>query len=481
MDGAEPLSGMLSPADIAVGGAPEAGPEAGGSPVTIRESGWTVTASLPGRTQRQEWATLAFMSKHKHHASTEPQDYPRRILLAATGLSPQVVTETLYALAVAGRPAFLPTEVHLITTKEGKRNAELSLLAGHAWLSRLCDEYDLPPIAFSPDNIYVIGGSDPLTDIRTARDNDIAADYIAEQVRTLTSDQNAALHVSIAGGRKTMGFYTGYALSLYGRAQDRLSHVLVSAPYESLPDFFYPARKRRVIYDRDNRPHDASQATVTLAAIPFVQLREGLPEGLLNGTESFVNTVKAAQRAVGPPELVIDLTGKRIRAGGKVVKLPPTQLALLTWLARRRIHGEDGVTCPSEGAPETDYRDEYLAEHRAMRGEWKPSAPRLPRLRYLAEYRAIFGGRDDENCTSKRLAKGLSHDFFSETKSKLNRRLREVLNPALGRTRAAAYEIVATGPRGSQRFGIDLPASAIRFDALDPTDDSDSRGGNLAT
>ena len=115
------------------------------------------------------------MSKHKHHASTEPQDYPRRILLAATGLSPQVVTETLYALAVAGRPAFLPTEVHLITTKEGKRNAELSLLAGHAWLSRLCDEYDLPPIAFSPDNIYVIGGSDPLTDIRTARDNDIAA------------------------------------------------------------------------------------------------------------------------------------------------------------------------------------------------------------------------------------------------------------------------------------------------------------------
>ena len=43
--------------------------------------------------------------------------HPRRILLAVTGLSPQVVTETLYALGVAeqGEAAFLPTDIHLIT------------------------------------------------------------------------------------------------------------------------------------------------------------------------------------------------------------------------------------------------------------------------------------------------------------------------------------------------------------------------------
>ena len=43
--------------------------------------------------------------------------YPRRILLAVTGLSPQVVTETLYALGVAagqgGADALMPTEVHM--------------------------------------------------------------------------------------------------------------------------------------------------------------------------------------------------------------------------------------------------------------------------------------------------------------------------------------------------------------------------------
>jgi CRISPR-associated protein (TIGR02584 family) len=41
-----------------------------------------------------------------------------------------------------------------------------------------------------------------------------------------TADPQASLHVSIAGERKTMGFYVGYALSLFGRTQGRLSHVL---------------------------------------------------------------------------------------------------------------------------------------------------------------------------------------------------------------------------------------------------------------
>jgi CRISPR-associated protein (TIGR02584 family) len=77
----------------------------------------------------------------------------------------------------------------------------------------------------------VIIGPDenPLEDIVTEADNVAVADFITEKVRAVTADPEASLHVSIAGGRKTMGFYLGYALSLFGRPQDRLSHVLVSA------------------------------------------------------------------------------------------------------------------------------------------------------------------------------------------------------------------------------------------------------------
>src|SRR2546427_12173331 len=58
-----------------------------------------------------------------------PQTFPRRLLLAVTGLSPQVVTETLYALTQKVSPAFVPTEIHLLTTAEGAERARLTLLS----------------------------------------------------------------------------------------------------------------------------------------------------------------------------------------------------------------------------------------------------------------------------------------------------------------------------------------------------------------
>jgi hypothetical protein len=56
-----------------------------------------------------------------------PQSYPRRIVLASLGLAPQVLTETLYRLGTAA-PPFVPTEIHVVTTEEGRHRARLTLL-----------------------------------------------------------------------------------------------------------------------------------------------------------------------------------------------------------------------------------------------------------------------------------------------------------------------------------------------------------------
>ena len=159
----------------------------------------------------------------------KPQDYATRILVAVTGLSPQIVTETLYALAVApvpSEPRFVPTRIRLITTEEGASRAKGSLLNSHnGWFYRLQSDYRLPAIEFGPQHIVVLKDrtGQPLDHIRTRDDNELAADAITEEIREL----DTAVHASIAGGHKTMGFYLGYALSRFGRAQDRLSHVLV--------------------------------------------------------------------------------------------------------------------------------------------------------------------------------------------------------------------------------------------------------------
>ena len=379
-----------------------------------------------------------------------PQDHSRRLLVAVTGLSPQIVTETLYALSVEQEPPFLPTEIHLITTEEGAQRAGLSLLHPESgWFHRLRADYGLPAIAFRPDSehIHVLRdiGDRPLGDIRTPEDNTRAADIITEVVRDLTRDGDSALHVSIAGGRKTMGFYLGYALSLYGREQDRLSHVLVSAPYESHREFFYPTPESELIHSPgpDSRPYDTRDAEVTLAEIPFVRLREGLNPALpalIEGGASFSGAVAAAQRAIGPPELVIDLTGRHARAGGSIVALSPVPLAFLAWLARRQAQGEEWLACPSEDAPEPPFA-----------------------AAFLVEYRTIIGEMGDDERTANRLRDGMTSEFFSQTKSKLHQRLKK----ELGERQARPYLIASVGGRARRRYGLDIPSHAIRFEPIE--------------
>ena len=370
-----------------------------------------------------------------------PQTYPRRILLVATGMSPQVVTETLYALAVR-EPAWLPTEIRLVTTRKGADIAERDLLNGEGWFHRLRRDYDLPPIDFDTERIHTLSDTDgvPLEDIQTPADNTAAADAITQALCEFTRDDASALHVSIAGGRKTMGFYVGYALSLYGRRQDRLSHVLVNPPYESLPEFFYPTPTEMMVKTRDGCLVDARDAEVSLAEIPFVRLREGPPKDLQEGKISFHDAVEAAQRAIGPAELIIDLAGKRVRAGGRTFHLAPVQLAFLAWLARRRKEGLDWLRCPSDGAPEHDYG-----------------------VALMREYNAIVGPMGTNDRTAQRLKAGMAASFFSQTKTKLHKSLKD----ALGRREVAAYKVARAG-RQPTVYGLEIAPNAIRFEALAP-------------
>jgi hypothetical protein len=104
-----------------------------------------------------------------------------------------------------------PTEIRIITTRLGAEKAQRTLLSGDpGWFHRLRADYGLPEIAFGVENIRVVTG-------RMAR-------------RSTTSST-----------RQT----TPRSPTLFGRAQDPLSHVLVppallsatpSLPSPALPD-----------------------------------------------------------------------------------------------------------------------------------------------------------------------------------------------------------------------------------------------------
>ena len=175
------------------------------------------------------------------HMTPNHQTVQKHVLISVVGLSPQVITETLYYYWCLASPPVPITEVFALTTLRGQQALEETLLGDSGKLKAFCNDYNLPPIHFDLANIHLLKGADgePLKDISSVIDNEALADQIFAFVRELATLTDTCLHASIAGGRKTMGFYIGLAMQFYGRPGDTLSHVLINPELENR-EFFYP-------------------------------------------------------------------------------------------------------------------------------------------------------------------------------------------------------------------------------------------------
>lgn len=270
------------------------------------------------------------------------KNYNKRILLSVTGMSPAVVTETLYALVT--EKGFIPTEIQVITTVQGKNKLLAALLgieggnkknkgALAEFIEDYGEQYGFSDIHFDESCVHIIEDEQgaKLPDIRTPTENELAADNIVKLVGSLCQDEDSQLHVSIAGGRKTMGFFMGYALSLYGREQDSLSHVLVDEKFETLPNFYYRKPNPYIIINSKGEELDASQAHIMLAEIPWVRLGLGVPESLKLQTISYSDSVKNAQALLEQSSIqfLAPMDDRIVNFGTKTIQLAPRGYALL--------------------------------------------------------------------------------------------------------------------------------------------------------
>lgn len=268
----------------------------------------------------------------------------KKILISVTGMSPQIITETLYALSQEYQ--WVPDEIHALTTQTGAQKIKNTLLGEQGFFTRFCEEYQLPHIAFSEKHIHVIEDEKgvPLEDIRTPEQNNTAANKIVRFIHDACRDDSTELHVSIAGGRKSMGFYIGYALSLFGRRQDRLSHVLVEADFENHPDFFYPTSSVKSLNTQSGM-RDPSQAKVMLADIPFVRMREGLPKLNFGDDWSFTKAVSITQQDLAHLTLTLDPKNHTIHISDITsIKLALRPFSVLWALAKAKEQGHNEIT-----------------------------------------------------------------------------------------------------------------------------------------
>lgn len=264
------------------------------------------------------------------------------ILICVAGATPQIVTETIYALSRNVPPVFVK-ELYIITTSYGKQLIADTLIK-QGILRQLAEEYKLPDISFTEDCLIVIKSYDgvPLQDIRNNEENEIAGDIITGFIKEKTRDATIRLHCSIAGGRKTMGFYLGGALQLFGRPWDKLYHVLVSPEFESNPNFFYPPRKPKLVTcrmaDKTEKKISTDMAVIQLAELPFIRLKEKVHLGSNSFRELVCQGQEGLDTALVQEPLRVNLRDRALEIGDMAIYFTPIELSVYLILMEQKLH-----------------------------------------------------------------------------------------------------------------------------------------------
>ena len=357
----------------------------------------------------------------------------KNILFLVTGMSPQIITETIWALACNPKknPQWIPDEVYVLTTQIGINQIKERLFNKGVFDNLKKDYPQLRNIKFDSSSLIGVEvDGEVLDDIKTPEHNEAMADTLCELVRGLTESTDTTLHVSIAGGRKTMGFYAGYALSLYGRPQDRLSHVLITEQFEQAINFFYPtpysylvSKKNEVVIG------DASNAEVWLSEIPFVRMRSLLDKESILSNKGFSEIVETIDKSLKPIELkIVNNDERKIFVGKDFCKLSPKEFSLYLVAAELRLLGET-LRYPSKD----------------IDGDTIDS-------KHMKRFNEVYDQHKSINVVDEII---VDYDYFSNTLSTIKRKFKKAFGPKLAEKIAIQKDVESGG------FGILLPAQNV--------------------
>jgi len=265
----------------------------------------------------------------------------KNIILAVAGLTPQVITETLFALHQQNKRI---DAIHVITTRKGREKINAHLLSpGSGKYYQYLKEYnvDSGSIDFGFDNVHTIKDTNgiEIDDIAGEEENESLLRKCLELTFRFTKDSNTAVFFSVAGGRKTMTSCLTLAAQLYGRSQDRVYHVLVSPEFESNRDFYYPPEKSVPIELRDENGQlyikETRYASINLVPVPFISIRDQLSDDMLKEPKDPATLMLSLVKEE-PYQLTIDLPSAKITYKNLELDMMPARLALYTFFVLQK-------------------------------------------------------------------------------------------------------------------------------------------------
>ena len=269
----------------------------------------------------------------------------KTVLVAVVGTTPSILTETAWALAHRDAPV-VPDEVVAITTKSGKARLAEALLAGGVWNDMLAclkrEGVDVEGrLVFGSASIHAIPDArgNEIDDLRTGEDNLRAADFMLAQLRQFTEDCGTELHVSIAGGRKTMSALMFSCMTLLGRDCDKVYHVLLPTELEggSEPPFYFPKKGTRYKSLLTGKSHAGASLKSELFEVPYVRMRGWYQEKFKTLPPNYGTLVSRVQEVAPPavawPEIEIDAWNGWVKVDGAITPMSKPCFALLLLLA----------------------------------------------------------------------------------------------------------------------------------------------------
>ncbi len=338
------------------------------------------------RGQPEQTATSFFP---KHAGSQRAASAPggrKKILFCTIGQTPQVVTETVWALKNPKPPArpWTPDEIHVVTTTFALARIRQALQRPGGRLAELLG-VRIPPVTIhvprrngSPlvlgpvraegdwsDGDTVNAGpldEDALSDVNTELDAAIMGDLILQLMAGLMRDDATEVHVSLAGGRKTMSAHALLAMTLVARPRDRASHVLVSPAFEDNTEFWHPDQggtigpKRRpgaVAGDEPGERLDPNDAKVLLVPTPTPLMRYELKNEKALGALRLVEVVNQLNLTTileDNPRLCLDIASNTVVVADVPLQLSAKLFALFRLIAIARKEDWPGVGPDGTGA-----------------------------------------------------------------------------------------------------------------------------------
>ncbi len=186
------------------------------------------------------------------------------------------------------------------------------------------------------------------------------------QLRQYTEDGGTELHVSIAGGRKTMSALLFSCMTLLGRECDKVYHVLLPPEFEGgsvQPPFFFPERGITYTVENTGKKYKAEKIRSELFEVPFVRMRGWYQDKFKTIPPSYRTLISRVQEVAPPavayPEIEIDAWNGWVKVDGDAVAMSKSCFAMLLLLA--------------SGCPAKDLHAKLLAlhsEHGAAQCDW---------------------------------------------------------------------------------------------------------------